>query len=780
MKKLVFIITLVVFALSVSLLKVSPVYAATGDGLNHDMKPMFNSPSNMTTKELVAEMKYAIKMRDAGKYYPQDRLKSIEKQMAVNQQKEIDRYKDQLKKEAEVAKKIEEIKEAVIEKAKEKGEEWYEEHEEEIQKQVENQARKMLGMTETEWIVNKDMFTEVYNNGAEAYEEHLKGPVETAQTALNAYNAYNEAKEKFPEAPETAQKLLGFLGATKEVLSFAGDKMEDTPLRPFGEIIKAYGEAAGLGDSAAKAAWECIHKGDINPNFKTQYTDGLDQIGLADYGPVTKTDLMKFDKDLKILDLGDGRFAVFDENFKPIPGSTGLALTAAEFNKLQELYVAYENGKKEDWPKLTPEQLVQLAKGEKITVKTEDNWFKDKFQDFDPNGIMDLGHRNMNKVLDEEIRRSIDRIVNGDQGILDKLVDPFTRTGRMRDINEAYGKYLETLDSTLDKSSIDLMEGFMEWVKKMKDANPNMTMEDIKKKLQEEIDKKKGLADKEKTEDDKDKDKGKTNPVKDKIKKLDPKVKDATAGGLVKDKKPIIGKPAKPSIDPNEHWSGNTPDSFNGKTDSGFAQIGTTNRPLPDTNKLAIPVLKPNIYLYPSITQIVEVSFANPEKLTITIPKYSKGWTVTATPDGKIFNKLPDNTEKTRRVVDKYDYLFYEANVEEKYFQTSAAWKLPVKGRTDALENILDLYGFNEKEKADFIAFWSEKLDSNKKYLIYPQETALINRAMPIKIGSTPDSLYRIWFYFISGEDEPILIPHNVERIKRTGFTVVEWGGMFK
>ncbi len=780
MKKSFIIIALVAFALSVCFLTASPAYAATGDGFNHDMKPLFNNPSKMTTQELVAEMKYAIKMRNAGKYYPQDRVTAIEKQMAVNQKTEIDRYKGQLEKEAEVAKKIEDLKEKAIEKAKEKGEEYYEEHKDEIQQQVENQARKTLGMTETDWIVNKEKYTEMYEKGSEAYEEHAKGYVEAAQKALDAYNAYQQAKENHPEAPETAQNLVGFLNATKEVLTFAGDKMQDTPLRPIGEILNAYGQAAGLGDAAAKAAWESVHKGDINPNFKTQYTDGLNQIGLSDFGPVIKTDLMKFDKDLKILNLGDGRFAVFDENFKPIPGSSGLTLTEAEFNKLQELYVAYENGKKEDWPKLSPEQLVQLAKGEKITVKTEDNWFKDKFQDFDPDGIMDLGHRNMNKVLDDETRRSIDRIVNGDQGILDKLVDPFTRSGRMRDINEAYGKYLETLDSTLDKSKIDLMEGFMEWVKKMKDANPNMTMEDIKKKLQEEIDKKKGITDKEKTEADKDKEKDKTNPIKDKIKKLDPKVKDATAGGLDKDKKPVTGKPAKPSADKNKHWTGNTPDSFNGKTDSGFTQIGTTYRPLPDTNKLSIPVLKPNIYLYPVKTQKVEVTFCKPEKLTTTIPDYSDGWNVTATPDGRIFKVVSDDEDKIGRTVDEYEYLFYEADVEEKYFQRSAAWKLPVKGRVDAFEDILDLYGFNEREKRDFIEFWSEKLDPDKQYLVYPQETALIDRAMPVKIDSMPDSIFRIWFYFISGDEEPLLIPQQVERISRDGFTVVEWGGMFR
>jgi hypothetical protein len=35
---------------------------------------MFDNLNNMTTQEMFAEMKYAIKMRNDGMYYPQGRL----------------------------------------------------------------------------------------------------------------------------------------------------------------------------------------------------------------------------------------------------------------------------------------------------------------------------------------------------------------------------------------------------------------------------------------------------------------------------------------------------------------------------------------------------------------------------------------------------------------------------------------------------------------------------------------------------------------------------------
>ena len=728
--------------------------AAAQNGYDHNMNPMFDNLNNMTTQELVAEMKYAIKMRNSGKYYPQDRLAQIEKQMAVNQQKEITRYEAQLKNEAEVAKKIEDLKEAAIEKAKEQGEKYYDEHKEEIQQKVEDQARKMLGLTETDWIVNKEKYTEMYEKGAEAYEEHASSYVEAAQKALDTYNAYQKAKADNPEAPETAQNLVGFLNATKEVLTFAGDKMQDTPLRPIGEILNAYGEAAALGDTAAKAAWECIHKGDINPNFKTQYDEGFNKIGLSDLGPVMKTDLMKFDSNLKVLNLGDGRFAAFDENFKLIPGSNGKnTLTESEFNKLQQMYVAYENGKKEDWPKLTIDQLMQLARGENINVKTKDNWVRsDEFKSFTPESIMDLGHKNMNDVLRDELNRSADRIINGDQGILDKLTDPFTRLGRMREINEAYSKFLDTLDSTFDKSDIHLKESFLEYLKKLKEGNKDITMKDVIQKLKDEADKKKNK------DTDKVKPIEKKNPLTDKIKKLDPKIKDANSSGIKTDKN------AKNK--PTDHWTTNNPDAFNGKTDSGFTQIGTTNRPIPDPYKLSIPVLKPNIYLYSPYCQTIDVTFTNPGKLMTTIPDYSSGWTVAAEPSGLLDGQ--------------YEYLFYEADVEEIYFQTSASWKLPAMNRESTFIRILDEYGFNEKEKDDFVEFWNKRLNPNIQYLMYPQETSIIDKAMPVDVTPAPDNMYRIWFYFIPSNLDPVVEPSEISPIQRDGFTFVEWGGMYK
>lgn len=734
-------------------------------GWDYNLEPMFDNISTMTSQELVAEMKYAIRMRDEGKYYPQSRLAQVQSQLAANQQREMERYREQLKREAEVAKTIEELKEAAMDKVKEQGEKYYEEHEEEIQAQVEEQARRLLGMNETEWLVNKEYYTEMYEQGSEFYEERVSAYVETAQKAMDAYNAWQQAKTDHPEAPETAQNLIGFLNASKEVLTFAGEKMGDTPLRPIGEILTAYGEAASLGDAAAKAAWQAVHGDDINPNFRTQYDRGFEQIGLSDYGPVFRTDLMRFNNNLRILDLGDGRFAAFDNDFNLVSIGGRNTMTPAEFEKLQQMYVAYEMGKKKGWPELTIEQLVQLANGESVKVKIEDNlFFADKFKEFDPEAIMKLGHQNMNDVLYEEEYRSLDRLINGEQGVVGNIFDVFTRGGRRDEIREAFNKYKESLGDISDLSDVHLRESFLEYVKRLKEANPALSIEDIMKRLQEDIDKKQG----DKTDEEKDSDKGKTpetggmqkNPLTDRIGRLDPNVRNVNSSGVGRDAG--TGSATGGEV----HWTGKNPDGFNGRQDTGFTQIGTTHRPIPDPHKLAIPVYKPNIYLYPKTAMDVDVDFAAPEKLTATIPAYRSGWSVTAEPDGTLDGK--------------YGYLFYEAEVGAVYFQTSVSWKLPVKGRAGAFEGILNVYGFNAIEKRDFIEFWNKKLDPEKQYLVYPQGTGIIDSVMPVKISPQPESVHRIWFYFIPSDKEPAAQPKEVERIVREGFTAVEWGGMHR
>lgn len=214
-------------------------------------------------------------------------------------------------------------------------------------------------------------------------------------------------------------------------------------------------------------------------------------------------------------------------------------------------------------------------------------------------------------------------------------------------------------------------------------------------------------------------------------------------------------------------WVDGADGSLKGSCDGGINNAGAVPPALPHPNDLKISVRKPNIYIYPCETQQVRVICEDPSSITKSIPAYDadKGWEVTASSSGRL------NGE--------YDFLFYEAFVNKAFFQQSTGWFVPAEERAEALGKMLEAYRFNEKEKKDFIEFWNNRLDRGKTYIAYPQETICLDEAFPIQFEPEPQSVFRIWFWFVeAGGNERVSEPVSVEKIERCGFTVVEWGGM--
>lgn len=182
-------------------------------------------------------------------------------------------------------------------------------------------------------------------------------------------------------------------------------------------------------------------------------------------------------------------------------------------------------------------------------------------------------------------------------------------------------------------------------------------------------------------------------------------------------------------------------------------------------------VYKPNIYIYASEETEVTVTFAKPELLTQTIPDYSGRWTVTADADGT----LTDADGQT------YGYLFYESVTSPALFQTAEGWRIPAETRRESFEQILTELNFSEREIADFTEFWVEKLDPGVDYIMYPQNTARVDRAMPIEISKKPASLERIWFAFAVDDGREVGTAGGYA-LSRGGrdcpYYVVEWGGL--
>jgi len=205
------------------------------------------------------------------------------------------------------------------------------------------------------------------------------------------------------------------------------------------------------------------------------------------------------------------------------------------------------------------------------------------------------------------------------------------------------------------------------------------------------------------------------------------------------------------------------------KEELGFDPYDHSDNEIPDPNT-GIPVYKPNIYLYSDKDMTVDVKLYPSEWITCSEPLYDEvnGWQASIA-DGSLNGSG--------------DYLFYEALVPEESFQKEQGWVIQAGSHDEELEAILEEYAFNEKEKKDFLEFWSgnDMLDSEKCYAVYPQDNSIVDGSMPLVVNPVPEHVYRVWFYFVPVEKEfTDMDPAKVEKIERDGFTAVEWGGMIK
>jgi len=178
---------------------------------------------------------------------------------------------------------------------------------------------------------------------------------------------------------------------------------------------------------------------------------------------------------------------------------------------------------------------------------------------------------------------------------------------------------------------------------------------------------------------------------------------------------------------------------------------------------------EPIIYLYPQTTQKVSVTFDNIVNLSDSTPEYRNGWNVIADPTGKILNPLDNRT---------YPYLFWEG------------WSLifPIQSKgfvvkqsevSKFLTETLPKLGLNEKEKDDFMEAWLPNFSDSPYYFITFLNQRAIDKIAPLQISPKPDTVIRVFM-----DSKPLEHPINVvepefEKVpQRSGFTVVEWGGL--
>ena len=174
---------------------------------------------------------------------------------------------------------------------------------------------------------------------------------------------------------------------------------------------------------------------------------------------------------------------------------------------------------------------------------------------------------------------------------------------------------------------------------------------------------------------------------------------------------------------------------------------------------------KPVIYLYPEQETTVSVSLDYAGTLTAMYPAYENGWTVTAEPDGTLY----DENEN------EYSYLFWEGENNTDY-DFSKGFCVAGADTADFLREKLAEIGLTPREYNEFIVYWLPKMQDNPYNLISFQSEAYTDAAK-LDIDPTPDSVLRVFMAWKPLHRPQTIEPQTFAPFERNGFTVVEWGG---
>lgn len=176
---------------------------------------------------------------------------------------------------------------------------------------------------------------------------------------------------------------------------------------------------------------------------------------------------------------------------------------------------------------------------------------------------------------------------------------------------------------------------------------------------------------------------------------------------------------------------------------------------------------KPVVYLYPTITTLAGVSVG--ADVTKSEPLYPVGgWKgVLAQPNG--------NLQYQGKA---YDSLFWEGYGKGAYPEITSGSFVKHADAEQKIKADLAQQGLNSKEINDFWAFWSAKIPNKQYVRITWLGKSQLQTLAPLYVTPKPDTVIRV-FLDMEGVDAPYrLAQQSLFAPKRTGFTVVEWGGL--
>lgn len=176
---------------------------------------------------------------------------------------------------------------------------------------------------------------------------------------------------------------------------------------------------------------------------------------------------------------------------------------------------------------------------------------------------------------------------------------------------------------------------------------------------------------------------------------------------------------------------------------------------------------KPVVYLYPTKTQAVDVAVgANVEQ---SVPQYgSHGWrNVLAQPNGQLSYQGQD-----------YPNLFWEGIGLGNYPFIDKGTVVPSSQAVATIRGQLMQQGLKASEIRDFLEYWQSRLPHTAYTRLTWFTTAQLNELAPLYISPKPTTIIRTFLDFQGVNAPYALKAQHFTAPARTGFTVVEWGGL--
>lgn len=176
---------------------------------------------------------------------------------------------------------------------------------------------------------------------------------------------------------------------------------------------------------------------------------------------------------------------------------------------------------------------------------------------------------------------------------------------------------------------------------------------------------------------------------------------------------------------------------------------------------------KPVLYLYPEDKTNITVTFKNTDLLTTTYPKFKNNWSVTAYPNGDLYDKNGN-----------YYYALYWEEEKNHNVDFTEGFYVTKDSAIEFLEEKLSIIGLNDKERNEFIMYWLPILEKNQKSLVYFELTEERDSYNKLIINPKPDSLLRVAIHVKKVNKKTSIKEQKLTSFARNGFTAVEWGGV--